>query len=61
MLPDSIAATPKLLRANAPEMPIGVPKVAYRVPGANTADWVEIYNRLYREVRFLLMRKALWP
>jgi hypothetical protein len=31
-------------------MPIGVPKVAYRVPGAQTADWVDIYNRLYREV-----------
>lgn len=30
-------------------MPIGVPKVAYRVPGAQTADWVDIYNRLYRE------------
>jgi len=30
-------------------MPIGVPKVAYRVPGANRADWVDIYNRLYRE------------
>lgn len=24
-------------------------KVAYRVPGAPTADWVDIYNRLYRE------------
>lgn len=30
-------------------MPIGVPKVAYRVPGAGSADWVDIYNRLYRE------------
>ncbi|CAM9640290.1 unnamed protein product [Chrysoparadoxa australica] len=30
-------------------MPIGVPKVAYRVPGAQSADWVDIYNRLYRE------------
>jgi len=30
-------------------MPIGVPKVAYRVPGSNSADWVDIYNRLYRE------------
>ena len=30
-------------------MPIGVPKVAYRVPGAPSADWVDIYNRLYRE------------
>lgn len=23
--------------------------MAYRVPGAPTADWVDIYNRLYRE------------
>ena len=30
-------------------MPIGVPKVAYKVPGAQSADWVDIYNRLYRE------------
>ena len=30
-------------------MPIGVPKVAYRVPGAASADWVGIYDRLYRE------------
>jgi len=30
-------------------MPIGVPKVAYRVPGSASADWVDIYNRLYRE------------
>lgn len=30
-------------------MPIGVPKVAYRVPGAPSADWIDIYNRLYRE------------
>jgi len=30
-------------------MPIGVPKVAYRVPGAQSADWVDLYNRLYRE------------
>eukprot|EP00541_Cyclophora_tenuis_P004002 CAMPEP_0116556976 /NCGR_PEP_ID=MMETSP0397-20121206/8989_1 /TAXON_ID=216820 /ORGANISM="Cyclophora tenuis, Strain ECT3854" /LENGTH=261 /DNA_ID=CAMNT_0004082393 /DNA_START=72 /DNA_END=857 /DNA_ORIENTATION=- len=30
-------------------MPIGVPKVAYRVPGTQSADWVDIYNRLYRE------------
>merc|ERR1719171_3258926 len=39
-----------LLRANdATMMPIGVPKVAYRVPGAQQADWVDLYNRLYRE------------
>jgi len=30
-------------------MPIGVPKVAYKIPGAETADWIDIYNRLYRE------------
>lgn len=35
-------------------------QVAYKVPGANTADWVEIYNRLYREVRsFALPRRRL--
>ena len=40
----------RLLRANGPSMmSIGVPKVAYRVPGATSADWVDIYNRLYRE------------
>ena len=31
-------------------MPL-IAQVAYKVPGANTADWVEIYDRLYREVR----------
>jgi len=30
-------------------MPIGVPKVPYRSPGAYNADWVDLYNRLYRE------------
>merc|ERR1711998_220564 len=40
--------TPKLF-GNLKMMPIGVPKVAYRVPGAPSADWVDIYNRLYRE------------
>jgi len=36
-------------RNNIKMMPIGVPKVAYRVPGSQGADWVDIYNRLYRE------------
>ena len=51
ILPQQPAAgQSRLLRANGPEMmPIGVPKVAYRVPGATSADWVDIYNRLYRE------------
>jgi len=30
-------------------MPLGVPKVAYRAPGSMQADWVDLYNRLYRE------------
>lgn len=28
---------------------VQIRQVAYRVPGAQTADWVDIYNRLYRE------------
>mmetsp|Transcript_6223 Transcript_6223/g.11758 ORF Transcript_6223/g.11758 Transcript_6223/m.11758 type:complete len:267 (+) Transcript_6223:230-1030(+) len=36
-------------RSSIQMMPIGVPKVAYRVPGSQSADWVDIYNRLYRE------------
>ncbi|KAK4534935.1 hypothetical protein CDCA_CDCA03G0960 [Cyanidium caldarium] len=30
-------------------MPVGVPKVAFRVPGSSQAEWVDIYNRMYRE------------
>jgi ATP-dependent Clp protease, protease subunit len=30
-------------------MPIGVPKVPYRLPGDEDAQWVDLYNRLYRE------------
>lgn len=30
-------------------MPIGVPKVPYRLPGNPYSDWIDIYNRLYRE------------
>jgi len=41
--------SPIAARSVEPQMPIGVPKVAYRVPGASSADWVDIYNRLYRE------------
>jgi Clp protease len=36
-------------RARWTMMPIGVPKVLFRVPGGQQADWVDIYNRLYRE------------
>nr|YP_009489937.1 clp protease proteolytic subunit [Hamamelis mollis]YP_010698853.1 clp protease proteolytic subunit [Parrotiopsis jacquemontiana]YP_010994647.1 clp protease proteolytic subunit [Hamamelis japonica]QGW53438.1 ATP-dependent Clp protease proteolytic subunit [Distylium macrophyllum]QKV46024.1 clp protease proteolytic subunit [Sycopsis sinensis]AWH11293.1 clp protease proteolytic subunit [Hamamelis mollis]WCH59189.1 clp protease proteolytic subunit [Parrotiopsis jacquemontiana]WOZ13378.1 clp pr len=30
-------------------MPIGVPKVPFRIPGEEDAAWVDVYNRLYRE------------
>jgi len=30
-------------------MPIGVPKVAYKMPGARGGEWVDIYQRLTRE------------
>ncbi|CAE7919396.1 clpP2 [Symbiodinium sp. KB8] len=39
-------------------MPLGVPKVAYRVPGAPNAEWVDIYNRLYRE-RIIFIGKEI--
>nr|ADD31109.1 clp protease proteolytic subunit protein [Phoradendron leucarpum] len=30
-------------------MPIGVPRVPFRIPGEEYSTWVDIYNRLYRE------------
>jgi Clp protease len=42
-------AAPAPRRARWTMMPIGVPKVLFRVPGGQQADWVDIYNRLYRE------------
>ncbi|MBD2099904.1 ATP-dependent Clp protease proteolytic subunit [Leptolyngbya sp. FACHB-261] len=30
-------------------MPIGVPKVPYKMPGDQFTQWIDIYNRLYRE------------
>eukprot|EP00850_Spirogloea_muscicola_P024173 SM000464S16932 [mRNA] locus=s464:7271:9309:- [translate_table: standard] len=30
-------------------MPIGVPKVPFRLPGEEEAVWIDVYNRLYRE------------
>lgn len=30
-------------------MPIGVPRVPYRLPGQPYSDWINIYDRLYRE------------
>lgn len=43
------AARAAASRAPAPLMPIGVPKVPYKVPGNMQADWIDLYNRLYRE------------
>lgn len=43
------ATAPASRRARITMMPIGVPKVLFRVPGGQQADWVDIYNRLYRE------------
>jgi ATP-dependent Clp protease protease subunit len=39
-------------------MPIGVPKVAYRLPGEAVPQWVDLYNRLYRE-RVLFLGSTL--
>ncbi|KAJ1259402.1 hypothetical protein BS78_10G152000 [Paspalum vaginatum] len=35
-------------------MPIGVPKVPYRIPGDEEATWVDLYNVMYRERTLLL-------
>ncbi|MEA5596069.1 ATP-dependent Clp protease proteolytic subunit [Rivularia sp. UHCC 0363] len=37
-------------------MPIGVPKVPYRMPGEQYTQWIDIYNRLYRERIIFLPR-----
>ena len=39
-------------------MPIGVPKVAFRLPGEATPQWIDLYNRLYR-ARLLFLCHAL--
>ena len=38
------------LRSNLVMMPIGVPRVPYKIPGSRApGDWVDIYQRLNRE------------
>ncbi|KAK9834550.1 hypothetical protein WJX74_004363 [Apatococcus lobatus] len=37
---------------------IGIPKVPFRLPGEPTAQWIDVYNRLYRE-RVLFMCSPL--
>lgn len=39
-------------------MPIGVPKVPYRMPGEQFTQWIDIYNRLYRE-RIIFLGKDI--
>lgn len=39
-------------------MPLGVPKVPFRLPGEPAAQWVDLYNRLYRD-RVLFMCQDL--
>jgi ATP-dependent Clp protease protease subunit len=35
-------------------MPIGVPRVPHRLPGESTSQWLDIYNKLYRELTLFL-------
>jgi ATP-dependent Clp protease protease subunit len=39
-------------------MPIGIPKIAYRLPGDSYPQWIDLYNRLYRE-RLLFLASQL--
>ena len=39
-------------------MPLGVPKVCFRLPGDEDASWVDVYNRLYRE-RILFLGQSV--
>nr|YP_009532177.1 ATP-dependent Clp protease proteolytic subunit [Lamprocapnos spectabilis]AYA29288.1 ATP-dependent Clp protease proteolytic subunit [Lamprocapnos spectabilis] len=39
-------------------MPVGIPKVAFRIPGNEEATWVDLYNRLHRQ-RSLFIGQAL--
>lgn len=48
-LPSSCPPAYKLRPDPTSPSAVGVPKVAYKVPGAFSADWVDLYNRLYRE------------
>lgn len=41
--------SPKMGTRDMKMMPIGVPKVAYKMPGSRGGEWVDIYNRLTRE------------
>jgi ATP-dependent Clp protease protease subunit len=38
-------------------LPIGVPKIPYRLPGEEDDTWVDLYNVLYRERNIFLMQE----
>eukprot|EP01036_Dinobryon_divergens_P029341 gene29341-38420_t len=44
-----VSTTSKFGARTMTMMPIGVPKVAYKMPGSRGGEWVDIYNRLTRE------------
>nr|YP_009229503.1 ATP-dependent Clp protease proteolytic subunit [Aquilaria sinensis]YP_010250821.1 ATP-dependent Clp protease proteolytic subunit 1 [Gyrinops walla]YP_010427369.1 ATP-dependent Clp protease proteolytic subunit 1 [Aquilaria agallochum]YP_010427463.1 ATP-dependent Clp protease proteolytic subunit 1 [Aquilaria cumingiana]YP_010427557.1 ATP-dependent Clp protease proteolytic subunit 1 [Aquilaria rugosa]YP_010427651.1 ATP-dependent Clp protease proteolytic subunit 1 [Gyrinops caudata]YP_01042774 len=39
-------------------MPVGMPKVPFRMPEEEDATWVELYNALFRQRRLLLFQKV---
>jgi ATP-dependent Clp protease protease subunit len=39
-------------------MPVGLPKVPFRLPGEENAVWVDVYNRLYRD-RLLFLTQSV--
>ncbi|XP_030467611.1 ATP-dependent Clp protease proteolytic subunit-related protein 2, chloroplastic [Syzygium oleosum] len=42
-------SNPRPAQGRARMMPIGTPRVPYRVPGEGTWQWVDLWNALYRE------------
>ncbi|GIX66357.1 ATP-dependent Clp protease proteolytic subunit [Babesia caballi] len=43
------ASAAKLLRGKLRVVPIGIPKVEYKVPGSQHSEWEDIHARLFRE------------
>nr|AZL35777.1 ATP-dependent Clp protease proteolytic subunit [Ligustrum lucidum] len=39
-------------------MPVGIPKVAFLVPGEDEETWVDLYNRLYRQRALFLCQEV---
>jgi ATP-dependent Clp protease, protease subunit len=49
---------PSYEKRSFPKMPIGVPKVPYRLPGGQQTQWIDIYNRLFLERIIFLGREV---